>query len=310
MSEGYALVIDIEHDTLPVRRFQHSWLDARGKLLPLHVATSCNLPKLTKALIIEGADVNLKDRHDWTPLLKVSRRPDTQLELVQSFLDNGAEVNARNTMGWTALMGAADLGNVQMVRVLLDYGADIGLRCRTSRHTALTLAATAGFWGVVEHVLDSGVCTSSSDTVEVLQIATYSRNHQILHMILARGVDVDGELHDPAGFLYHIRFKTALLMALDSGTKGVADLLLAYGADVNARSKVEGTVGLEHALNHGKDYMLEYLLEHGADSKLVKRENLNENGTRRYEEMLSRIKSEDEPSRVQEVEMEEAQADG
>lgn len=56
--------------------------------------------------------------------------------------------------------------------------------------------------------------------------------------------------------------------------------------------------------------MLEFLLEHGADINLVRRENLNQDGTKRYTEMLSRIKSESQSSRVQEVDTEEPQAHG
>lgn len=316
MSEGYAPVIAIElraHSGGLRGRGENSWLDARGRPLPLQIALRFHLPNVTKALIMSGADVNLRRRDGWTPLMEVSNRPDTHLELVQLFLKNGAEVNAQDDNGWTALMGAAYYGKLQMVRVLLDHGADIGLRSGEHRYTALNLAATRHFSELVEHLLDRGVPISSSDTVEALQMATCSRNHEILHMVLGRGVDVDAELLETAGFWKYLKFKTALLLALNACKNAVRELLLAHGADVNARSTIGGNygVGLEHALNHGKDYMLEFLLEHGADPDLVNRENLNEDGTRRYEELLSRIKNEDQhPSRVQEVEMDEQQADG
>lgn len=299
VSKGYAPVIAFElrsllaHGGRLLGQGKHHWLDARCRLLPLHVALRFNLPKLAKALIMEGADVTLRRRDGWTPLMEVRTRPHTHSELLQFLLDNGAEVNARNDDGWTALMGPAYSELVQILRILLDYGADIDLRTRKKWYTTLTLAAMIGSSVLVaqllvNHLLDSGVSISSSEAVEVLQIVSCACNNEILHMLLGRGVD---ELHDTVGVLKYIKFETALLIALASGKVGVLDLLLAYGADVNARSKIGGTpgVGLKYTLSHGEDNMLEFLLEHGADPRLIRREYLNEDGTRRYEEMVSRF---------------------
>lgn len=297
MSKGYAPVISFELRTLLAHggrllgQGKHHWLDARCKLLPLHVALRFNLPKLAKALIMEGADVNLRRRDGWTPLIEVTSNLHTHFELVRFLLDNGAEVNARNDDGWTALLGSAFSKQVQMVRVLLDYGADIGLRTRKEPYTTLSLAAAIGSSVLVGHLLGRAVFISSPETVEVLRVASCTRNYEVLHMHLDQEADVDAELHDTVGVLKYIKFETALLIALASGKVGVLDLLLAYGADVNARSKIGGTpgVGLKYTLNHGEDNMLEFLLEHGADPRLIRRDYLNEDGTRRYEEMVSRF---------------------
>lgn len=302
MSEGHTPVIAFELRTLLAHggtllgQGKHHWLDTRGKLLPLHVALRSNLPKLAKTLIMEGADVNLRRRDGWTPLMEVRTRPHTHSELLQFLLDNGAEVNARNDDGWTALMGPAYSELVQILRVLLDYGADIDLRTLEKWYTTLTLAAMIGSSVLVEqllvkHLLDSRVSISSSEAVKVLQIVSCASNNEILHMLLGRGVDVDAELHDTVGVLKYVKSETALLIALASGKFGVLDLLLEYGTDINAQSKIGGMpgVGLEYILNHGEDNMLEFLLEHGADPRLIRREYLNEDGTRRYEEMVSRF---------------------
>lgn len=302
MSKGYAPVIAFELRSLLAQggrllgQGKHHWLDARCRLLPLHVALRFNLPKLAKALIMEGADVTLRRRDGWTPLMEVRTRPHTHSELLQFLLDNGAEVNARNDDGWTAPMGPAYSELVQILRVLLDHGVDIDLRTREKWYTTLTLAAMIGSSVLeeqllVKHFLDSRVSISSSEAVKVLQIVSCASNNEILHMLLGRGVDVDAELHDTVGVLKYVKFETALLIALASGKYGVVYLLLEYGTDVNARSKIGGThdVGLEFTLNHGEDYTLKFLLEHGVDPRLIRREYLNEDGTRRYEEMVSRF---------------------
>lgn len=69
-----------------------------------------------------------------------------------------ADINARNEHGMTALMRAAYHGRVQMVRVLLEHGADPNL-ARNDNFTALSLAAFFGHAEIVEILLGYGAKT-------------------------------------------------------------------------------------------------------------------------------------------------------
>ncbi|HET7113390.1 MAG TPA: ankyrin repeat domain-containing protein [Pyrinomonadaceae bacterium] len=66
-----------------------------------------------------------------------------------------ADINARNEHGMTALMRAAYHGRVQMVRLLLDHGADPNLT-RNDNFTALSLAAFFGHAEIVEMLMRHG----------------------------------------------------------------------------------------------------------------------------------------------------------
>ena len=66
-----------------------------------------------------------------------------------------ADVNARNEHGMTALMRAARQGRTQMVRTLLEHGADPNL-VRNDNFTALSLAAFFGHTEIVEMLLGRG----------------------------------------------------------------------------------------------------------------------------------------------------------
>lgn len=66
-----------------------------------------------------------------------------------------AEINARNEHGMTALMRAASHGHVQVVRVLLEHGADPNVR-RNDNFTALSLAAFFGHAEIVETLMRHG----------------------------------------------------------------------------------------------------------------------------------------------------------
>jgi hypothetical protein len=69
-----------------------------------------------------------------------------------------ADINARNEHGMTALMRAAYHGRVQMVRVLLENGADPNV-ARNDNFTALSLAAFFGHAEIVEILIDHGAKT-------------------------------------------------------------------------------------------------------------------------------------------------------
>ena len=292
-------------------------LDSQGKYLPLLHASLHNVPKITSAFILEGADVNAPNKRGWTPWMEISMERE-RIELVEFFLKHGADTNARNESGFTAVMIAAIYGNLQTVRMLLDYGADPHAYDGSTVYTALTLATREGHSRVVEHLLDRGVSNCPHFVVEAIQAASLYGKHEMLRILLARGVDVDAEWHQPRasdGVEGTSLFTTALLRALEHYDERVrndiANLLLEYGADVNACSTVDGIhgVALRHALRYGEDFMVDFLLEHGADPCLVETEHLDEDEKRRFEDMLRKNQSQKRSLQVQEEETEEALAD-
>lgn len=81
---------------------------------------------LVKALIAAGAHVDLKDgppsREGWTPLMNAVHKD--QLEVVRALLNAGADANGRSVGGTTVLMLAAPDAGAEIVQLLLDKGAD------------------------------------------------------------------------------------------------------------------------------------------------------------------------------------------
>ena len=299
-SEGYALSICMKLGDWNY----HSCIDAQGKCMPVQYASILNLPKVTGSLISEGADVNSRSKNGWTPLMATSAIRHTPIELIYVLLDHGAVVNAQDDHGCTALILASSGGNLQAVGTLLDNGADIDAH-DSSDHTALTRASLCGNAKVVQKLLERGASISSLGSVSALRCAVAGGDYRMSRMLLEGGVSANVYSLPVPGS--HIRspfrlFNTHLLHALDRDKNDIADLLLEYGADVNARSTIKGIrgVALEHALNYGEDNMVNYLLEHGADPSFVSPENLGQSGMKRYEEMLLKIQSQRQPLGVQE----------
>ena len=266
-------------------RGSHECFDFRGKYLPLLYASMYNIPKITSALILEGADVNAADQSSWTPLMKMSQHQHERIELVQLLLKHGANINARTEHGGTALMLAASRGKLQTVRMLLDYGANPHAHDDNVGDTALTLATREGHSRVVDHLFDRGQSISARPAVVALQIACLYRRHETLRILLSRGVDVDATCHQPRvliGFKRPLPFTTPLLRT---------DFHSESGPKPHAHSTIKGFSGvaLELALNYGEDSTVELLLEYGAKSSLVRPKLLNEDGMRCFQDMLRKI---------------------
>ena len=73
-------------------------------------------PRIAKALVAAGADVNAKQRHGWTPLHGAAHSGDR--ELVELLLARGADPEVKHQEGKTALDLAREKGHAAVVNVL------------------------------------------------------------------------------------------------------------------------------------------------------------------------------------------------
>ena len=100
--------------------------DAQGKFSPLLYISQFYLPKVMRALILEGVDVNARSKGDRTIRAYSLRLDNPDIKVVQLSLDDGgADVDMRSPRGSTALMLAAADNKLHVVQALIDNGADI-----------------------------------------------------------------------------------------------------------------------------------------------------------------------------------------
>ena len=114
---------------------------------PLMFAAFNGHAPVAEYLLDAGAEIDVKDSNGRTALMYASSGPFE--ETVKLLLTNGAEVDVQGTLeGFTALMTAAAEGQVEVVRQLLDHGADRSLEDEDG-DTALTFARQNGHTEVV-----------------------------------------------------------------------------------------------------------------------------------------------------------------
>ena len=136
---------------------------------------------------------------------------------------------------------AAGLGD--LVRGLLEGGADVNAKDSVSHGTALRVASSEGHEAIVNILLDHGADVNTEDYFTALEAAS-SRGHEaIVNILLAHGADVN----------------YSLLRASSNGHEAIVKILLAHGADVNDGDPLQGASSIGH------EAIVRILLEHGAD---------------------------------------------
>jgi ankyrin repeat protein len=126
-------------------------LDREGRT-PLMWASFNGHTAVNALLLAKGAAINTREMNGRTALMYASSGPFAGT--VGLLLEKGADVNLQGTAeGFTALMTAAAEGQVEVVRVLLAYGADPDLE-DVDGDTAESFATQNGHSRVVAALRD------------------------------------------------------------------------------------------------------------------------------------------------------------
>jgi uncharacterized protein len=217
---------------------------------------------ITRRLLEGGADVQQWDIFGQAPLMAViSRRSTTRvnpndplnetdgLSIVRMLLERGANPNMQVFLrpakqrggtlsrGTTPLIVAADNADIEVIKLLLEYGADATLVQADLQGPVSALAAARA---------------PQDQLVEALQL------------LLAAGAEVN--VRAVPHHLQRTRGGTPLHYAVRARNDKVIEALVAAGADINARD-VDGLTALDHAMSRGQVGFLQ--MRQPANTKLA-----------------------------------------
>lgn len=180
---------------------------------PLHYAAETGSVELLRALIQAGARVNVTALDGHTPLMLAVEWQ--ELGPVRELLAAGARVNVRERQkGLTALHIAAARGDTELLRTLLDAGAEVDA-ANVQGATPLCLALEQRNSAAARLLLDRGATVHVRGTAPPLFIAAQNRDLEMVRLLLSRGAD-PGE----------IRFEPSAGQGARSGTYGQAVQLI------------------------------------------------------------------------------------
>jgi len=158
----------------------------------------------------------------------------------EGFIRGGANVNARDEGGMRPLIFALDNGSIEMVRLLLESGADPDVKIHGS--TVLATAALNGYTRIAELLLQAGarVDDRNDNDYTPLMKAAYMNQLGAIKVLLRYHPDLS--LQDETGM-------TALSIAQAKGHADIVDLLLKQGAKPATAIPAVQPVGAGFAAN-------------------------------------------------------------
>lgn len=203
-----------------------------------------------KDILSKGGDPNVTNFLGMTALNAAAG--DGNIEIVKLLLDNGADINGVDLMlGWTPLMSAANDGHNEIVKLLIKRGADIDIQ-DTGGYTALIYAATAGETEAAKILIDAGADIDHiSGGYSALTSAVEQSHPETAKLLLENNADPDALMKDG---------QTSLIAAVKNGNIEIVKALLDNGADISIKDD-KGRTALEWAEFEQQEEMVKLLKE-------------------------------------------------
>lgn len=170
----------------------------------LSLAAGAGNYNLVLLFINNGANVNIKDNDDYTPLIKAAENGN--FEIVQLLLERGATIG-ENIGKYIdiALAIAAEKGFFEIVKLLVNKGAYVNSQARQD-HTALMFAAENGYFEIVKFLVNKGADVRERNgygqtALDLAEAKGYKEIAQYLEEEAGEGTDIE---IDTEGYLYDI----------------------------------------------------------------------------------------------------------
>lgn len=197
----------------------------------------------------DAQDINTPDKDGFTPLMNAIRK--NAGNTVSTLIKEGADVNYQAPSGETALGLAVDGNFVLFTKELIAAGADVNKRNTASGRTPLIDAAMTGNAEIVKMLLEAGADKNARVFLygqeldeNALTAAVNNGNSEIADILRRAGAEEitpSAESEQAAQSVYNSMGITPLHYALLAGETEKVKELIASGADVNAKAPNMGT---------------------------------------------------------------------
>ncbi len=181
--EGHAPVVGILLECTPVD------IATKSRETPLIFATGGNV-ETVRMLLDAGANIEAVTRFGVTPIFSAVGQG--SLDIMRVLLDAGANPNSDHSdmgtpisMAATIVPGLPNRDKIAMVRLLLEYGADINRACRAHKGTALRSAVCAEDRELIGFLLEHGARDNTLylDKYKTVDIAEMRGMHDVAELI-------------------------------------------------------------------------------------------------------------------------------
>jgi ankyrin repeat protein len=236
-------------------KFNIDWEDSNKKSVLWWASwNGCEI-SAKSLLAVNSAAVNSQDKSSDKTTLVVAVEQGN-IRIVKMLLEKGAEVNLQGGEYGNALQTASFYGRKEIAAMLLDQGAEVNAQGGLYGN-ALQAASRKGYKEIVELLIENGAVVNAQGGFHesALQAALQWDFKEVAKLLIEKGAD---------GNVYDGRHGNALQTASSKGYKEIVALLIDKGADVNAQAGSHGNA-LKAACAGRRKEIVELLLDKGAD---------------------------------------------
>jgi ankyrin repeat protein len=224
---------------------------------------------LVSTLLQKGADIDhvsfSSDEHsrDYNINALYYAVSERNLEMIRFLINQGADPNVNMEGARSILQLATDLGDMEIIQVLIEAGADCN---KTSSYyhplNPLQTAVNMGNFELAKYLMSVGADINwpsyKIKGATALQMAVKKQNVDMVDFLLGRGAHVNAPAAESGGV-------TALQAAVPRGRLDLIELLLRNGVNANDRpSRCRGLSALQCAAKIGRNDIVHLLISAGA----------------------------------------------
>ncbi|WP_257288791.1 ankyrin repeat domain-containing protein [Endozoicomonas sp. SESOKO2] len=191
-------------------------------------------------LIANGVDPNVHHLGKGMAAIHIAAK-NGNLELIRSLLDCGADIDLQDKKGMTPLHHAVSYGDVQVLKIFLDCKADMNLQNKYGC-TALHLAAKAPENPeLFDTLIDNGASFDKTDNDGpiVMHLAAESGHERALKKLIAKHADVNVVDEDERTPLILATYgSSAIKEPLKKNAPELARILLSAGARIDLHPEI------------------------------------------------------------------------
>ena len=226
---------------------------------PLMMAAATGQEKTVDLLLSKGADPHLKNFMGRNLLHAAAEGGNSSI--VMRALSCDIDINSKDDCSATPLIIAVKQNHIEVVKYLLQKGADISLTTEDKKRNALHIASPEGSVAVIEMLLSYDLRPDSRDGEGNTPLARAAACGHIeaVNCLLKHGADPLLKGKDGRNLLH---------FAAQSGNVIIIETMLSKGFDIDARDETLGVTPLMVSIASGKLEAAKYLLEKGADKSL------------------------------------------
>ncbi|GFT78303.1 ANK_REP_REGION domain-containing protein [Nephila pilipes] len=241
--------------------------DSSKEFTLLHFAANFGDTNVTKLLLEEGANIDIKDQNKNTSLHLAASNGHT--DIVKLLMEKGSDLSVVNKEGNTSLHLAASNGHTDIAKLLLEKGSDLSV-VNKGGNTSLHLAASNGHIDTVKFLMEEGSDLSvvNKEGNTSLHLAASNGHTDIVKLLVEKGSDLsavnkDGGTPLQIAFYNNHTEIVKYLMEKEPRMKEVLEHLVRCVVESKTHKLLKGSTPLHLAAVYDCTEIVESLLKEG-----------------------------------------------